>query len=308
MNKFIRYYNQNRREVFIVIIIILFAIFLLHFINFVIAYKKDKKAKETMSSSLQNSTIKRNDNINTYQVIKGSKNVITAENDIDYIVRFIEYCNDGKVDEAYKMISDDCKVVLFPSVEYFKNYYFINIFNTNKSYSIQDWSGPIYKVDFKDNILYTGKIDANTIQDFITVLQDKDGYKLNINNFISKTTLDKTNSINNINIEVISKNTFMSYEVYKIKIKNNNNFTVYLDELNKTNTMYLTDKNGIKYSAYSHELTKELLKINPYSNIEIEIKFTNRYIVDRNMEKITFSNILLENEKREVIQATIKLK
>ena len=308
MNKFIRYYNQNRREIFLIAIIISFAIFLLHFINFNIAKKNEKKSQETVSATTQNNTQKYDDNINTYQVVTGSQNVVTAENDIDYIVKFIKYCNEGNVDAAYEMISDDCKNALFPSLEYFSQLYYINNFSTDKSYNIQNWSGSIYKVDLKENMLHTGKIDMNNIQDFITVLQYKNDYKLNINNFIGKTTINKTNNMRNINIEVISKNTFMSYETYKFKVKNNNDFAIYLDELNKTDTIYLTDENSVKYVAYSHELTKEQLKVNPYSSIEIEIKFTNGYIVDRELDKITFSNILLDNEEQEIIQIAVKLK
>ena len=308
MNKFIRYYNQNRREIFLIAIIILFAIFLLHFVNFLVANKNEKKVQETVSISTQNNTTKYDDNVNTYQVITGNKNVVTAENDIDYIIKFIEYCNEGNIDAAYEMISDDCKSVLFPSLEYFKQLYYNNNFNTNKSYNIQDWSGSIYKVDLKENMLHTGKVNMNNIQDFITVLQYNNDYKLNINNFIGTTTLNKTNNMRNINIEVISKNTFMSYETYKFKIKNDNDFAIYLDELNETDTIYLTDENDVKYVAYSHELTKEQLKVNPYSSIEIEIKFTNGYIVDRSFEKITFSNILLDSEEQEIIQIAVKLK
>lgn len=308
MNKFIRYYNQNRRELFLILIIILFAIILLRFINFSIAKKNEKRTEETVSTTIQNNSKKYDDNIDTYQVITGNKNIVTAENDIDYIVKFIEYCNEGNIDEAYNLLSDECKNSLFPSLEYFKQLYYNNNFKTNKSYNIQDWSGSTYKVDLKENMLHTGKINMNNIQDFITVVQVKNKYKLNINNFIGKTTLNKTNNMRNINIEVISKNTFMSYETYKIKIKNDNDFSVYMDDLTETNTIYISDENNIQYVAYSHELTKEQLKVNPYSSIEIEIKFTNGYIVNREFEKITFSKIILDNDEQEIIPIAVKLK
>lgn len=308
MNKFIRYYNQNRRELFIIATIILLAIFLLKFINFNIAKKNEEKLQGNIENTTQDATTKYDKNIDTYQIVTGTKNKVTAESDIDYIVKFIEYCNEGNITEAYQMISDECKEVVFPSLEYFKQLYYDNNFNTNKSYDIQDWYGSTYKVDLKENMLHTGKTNMNNIQDFITVIKEQNEYKLNINNFIGKTNLNKTNNILNINTEIISKNTFMDYEVYSLKIKNNNNFTVFLDDLNETNTIYLTDENGIKYVAYSHELTSEQLKVNPYSSIQIEIKFTDGYVVDRAIEKMTFSNVALDNEKQETTQIAIKLK
>lgn len=307
MNKFVRYYNQNRRELFIIVIIILFAIFLLKFINFKIAKNKEKN-QENIVAITENVTTQYDENINTYQVTTGTKNNFTAENDINYIVKFIQYCNEGNINEAYQMISDECKEEVFPSLEYFKQLYYDNNFNTNKSYDIQNWASAVYKVDLKDNMLHAGKTNMNNIQDFITVIKIQNEYKLNINNFIGKTSLNKTNNIENMDIEIISKSTFMSYEIYNLKIKNYNDFTIFLDDLNKTDTIYLTDENGIKYVAYLHELTKEQLKINPYSSIEIKIKFTNGYIVGREIKKITFSNVIFDKEEQETTQIAIKLK
>ena len=107
MNKFVRYYNQNRREIFLIVIIILFTIFLLHFINFKIAKKhnEERLQKEELSAT-QNTSIKYDESINTYQVIEGKKNNVTADNDIDNIIKFIEHCNEGNIDEAYNMIGD----------------------------------------------------------------------------------------------------------------------------------------------------------------------------------------------------------
>lgn len=306
MHKSIRYFNQNRREIIIIIIILVFAIFLLKVINFSIA--KKKSVSEYTVSNVQDATSKYDDSISTYQIATGQNNKTTYSNDIDTISLFIKYCNEGNIQEAYKMLSDECKEAIFPSLEYFKELYINNNFVTNKSYDIQNWSTTTYKVDLKENMLYTGKINENNIQDFITVIKTKDEDKVNVNNYIGKTNINKENTINNINIEVISKNTFMDYEVYKLKIKNDNNFTVFLDDLNTTTSIYLTDENNIKYVAYAHELTKELLKVNPYSSIEIDIKFTNRYIVNRKMEKLIFSEVLLCNENNEKIQVSVKLR
>lgn len=308
MNKFIRYYNQNRRELFIILIIILFIIILLQFINSRIANKNIKEPYENTASSTQNISEQYKGTTNTYQIIDGNTNNITAEKDMDYIIKFIERCNKKNVEEAYNMLTDECKEVLFPTLEDFKKLYYNNNFKTNKAYNIQSWSKSTYKVDLKENMLHTGKTNENNIQDFITVVQYKDDYKLNINNFVKKKDLNKSNYIKNINVEVISSYTFMNYEKYKLKIKNDNDFEVLLDDLQKTDTIYVTDENNTKYPSYSHEISKEQLRIPPHSNIEIEIKFTNGYIVDRKIQKMTFSNIIIRNEEQEITQLTIGLK
>lgn len=308
MNKFIKYFNQNRREIFVIIIIILLAFFLLKFINFSISKRKEKEIQESNLNIKQNNIIKNDDNINTYQVITGGKSNSTAKKQTDYIVEFIKYCNEANIEAAYQMLSDDCKAVMFPSLEYFKQIYYNNNFKTNKSYSIQNWANSIYKVDLKENMLHTGKTNMNNIQDFITVIKDENEYKLNINNFIEKTELNKKNISENLSVEIISKNTFMSYEIYKVKVKNNNDFTVYLDDLTKTDNIYITDEKDNKYVSYAHELTKEQLRVNPHSSIELDIKFTNTYIVSRKIEKMTFSNVVLDKEQEEKINIVINLK
>ncbi len=308
MNKFIRYYNQNRREMFIILIIILCIIILLQFINSRIAKKNIKEPYDNTTISTQNISEQYKGTTNTYQIIDGNINTITAEKDIDCIIKFIECCNKKNVEEAYNMLTDECKEVLFPTLEDFKKSYYNNNFKTNKTYNIQSWSNSTYKVDLKENMLYTGKTNENNIQDFITVIQNQDECRLNINTFIKKEDLNKSNYIKNINVEVISSCTFMTYEKYKLKIKNDNDFELLLDDLQKTDTIYVTDENNIKYPSYSHEISKEQLRILPHSSIEIEIKFTNGYIVGREIQKITFSNIIIRNEEQEITQLTIVLK
>lgn len=306
MNKFIRYFNQNRREIIVIVIIILFMVFLLKLINWNIKIKHEEQAKDKLFNNTQNNT-SYNKNINTYQVITGTNDKNSATDKIEYITNFIKFCNEKDIENAYSMISEDCKEVLFPTIDYFKKAYYNNNFKTNKIYEIQAWNSSTYKVDLMENMLQTGKINSNSIQDFITVIKVQNEYKLNINNFIGKTTLNKTNIKDNISIEAISKDTFMTHEIYTINVKNDNSFAIYLDELNQTNTIYLTDENDINHVAYLHELTKEQLRINPHSNKEIRIKFSNGYIVDREFTQMTFSNIKLENEEQNAIKIELKL-
>ena len=44
------------------------------------------------------------------------------------IIKFIDYCNSGEINSAYELLSDDCKQILFPSIESFLNNYYNRIF------------------------------------------------------------------------------------------------------------------------------------------------------------------------------------
>ena len=62
-----------------------------------------------------------------------------------------------------------------------------------------------------DDILSTGKSNDYTKQDYITIKQQDGEYKLNINRYIESKKINKTTEKDNIQIEVVSKNTFMEY-------------------------------------------------------------------------------------------------
>lgn len=309
MNKFIRYYNQNHREIIIVTIIIIFIIVLLQVINKEIAKKsasmQEQKIVENVAQTYSSNNV---GSVNTYFVATDSVEYVSnSKKDVEVISEFIECCNENKINEAYNLLSDNCKNEIFPSLEYFTENYYNNNFKVKKIYDIQAWNNSTYKIDFQNDILSTGNVNTDTIQDFITVVQQNDELKLNVNSYIGKTKLNEESEIRNVDIKIISKDTYMNYEIYTFEINNNNSFDIYLDTLEDTNSMFLTDSNSVKYVAYSHELSKEQVKINGNSIRKIRIKFTNGYIANRKLKNITFSNVKLCNETDEIIKISINL-
>ena len=281
MNNVVRYYNQNRREIFIIIVIILLIIVLLRAVDYKLAQNKKKE-------------------VNNEQV-----NVMTE--DIKIIKKFIQYCNDGDTQCAYDLLSDDCKKEVFPTIEYFVNNYYNNNFKMSQIANIKNWINTTYKVDLKENNIYTGNTDGASIQDFITVVKQANENKLNINNYIGKQSINKENNIHNMDIKVTEKNIYMSDEVYTFEIKNNNNYKVILDNLDTTDGIYISDENKMKYMAYTHELSKERLTLNSKSVITIKIKFANSYISNRKISRVTFSKVIINDDKNNPISITVDL-
>jgi len=56
--------------------------------------------------------------------------------------------------------------------------------------------------------------------------------------------------------------------------------------------MYLEDVGKLHYNAYNHELVTEELRIRAIKNISI--KFNKKYTTQREIEKIVFSDIVLD--------------
>ncbi len=303
MNNVVRYYNQNRREIFIIIVIILLIIVLLRAVDYKLAQNK-KKEVNNEQVNVMTEDINKNDK---KSIISGKKNEVSGNEDIKIIKKFIQYCNDGDTQCAYDLLSDDCKKEVFPTIEYFVNNYYNNNFKMSQIANIKNWINTTYKVDLKENNIYTGNTDGASIQDFITVVKQANENKLNINNYIGKQSINKENNIHNMDIKVTEKNIYMSDEVYTFEIKNNNNYKVILDNLDTTDGIYISDENKMKYMAYTHELSKERLTLNSKSVITIKIKFANSYISNRKISRVTFSKVIINDDKNNPISITVDL-
>lgn len=108
MNKFIRFYNQNRHIVWIIILSIAAFIAIIQILdNF--AYKKNNANANI--NAINNNSINYNYSIITEKEVNANVSEIIDE--------FIEKCNNGQVEDAYAMLSDECKIILYPSLEDF---------------------------------------------------------------------------------------------------------------------------------------------------------------------------------------------
>ena len=85
----------------------------------------------------------------------------------------------------------------------------------------------------------------------------------------------------------------MDYEIYDITIQNNTNDTILLDTNDDTKSVYLLDKNNMKYYFYNNELIKEKLLIQSNFKTNLQIKFDNSYKEKRNIESMIFTKMIL---------------
>ena len=298
MHKILSFYNSNRRVIWIAILAIAFTIILLQTLN--------------------NDAKKRNSEINTNDEINSSSNTtIYPNNQEDFlssnynsekiqdeklklISAFLEKCNNGKIEEAYDLLSTDCKEEMFPVLEKFKNDYTDLVFNTAKTYDIKLWmSGKysIYKISIYENALATGVVNNNAIDSYYTVVEENNDYKININNLIAKEELNTENSNDYVRINVISRKIYIDYEEYEIKITNNTQKTLLMDGYRKNNSMYLQDSVGGKKTAYTNEIPERLLIINPLLSITRTIKFNKSYTEKISSKGITFEDIILDYDE-----------
>lgn len=299
MDKVIRWYNTNRKAIWKVIGI---AIVIIIAIQVWIHLWRENKYKEQADQVTQNSSTTVGGNLNTI-ALSEDKSVVTGEaissgqtGLLELIDTFITHCNNGKVNEAYELISNDCKKEMYPTVAYFKANYYDKVFKgKSKSVTTENWIKNIYKVKFADDALASGVYnESSIIQDYITVIQDEDGsQKLNINSYIGKQNINIEKEMININTKIIEKRQYMDFEKYVFEITNKTSNTILLNDADYLDQMYLQDKNGLKYNAYTNEITEAELTLRPGETRKVAIKYHNKYSSTREIRSIVFSRIIL---------------
>ena len=294
MNKLVRYWNQNRGKIIITIAIIAFIIILIQIVNGI----------------LENSETERKE-ISTIDYTKPVQSVITGEivteekttENTNIIKEFVDYCNKKEYQKAYELLTKDCKKEFNNNINTFINNYYKKIFTTQKTYSLELWlnmdNSYTYKIKYyQDNLLETGasNLDEN-IEDYITIMKEDNEDRISINGFIKEKTINKSKKLNDIEIIVNSKKIYKNYETYDITIRNFSNKAILISDGNDNDDIYLLDSRNVKYSSFINEIPVDNLLLKSGYEKNISIRFNKMYTVYRNVEKIEFCNIILDEEK-----------
>lgn len=291
MHRLIRFYNQNRKEIWKVWGIILVIIFVLQLLNYS-AKKKVGNQKQELNYANNVSSYHDLDLATNKSVLSGEQISEQKQDSIKIIDSFFTYCNQQKIQEAYDLLTEQCKEEMFSSLPIFEERYCQKVLNgQKKNITVENWTGNIYKVTINDDFIATGEYsEKNKIQDFITV-QDN---KLNINSYIGRTTLRTEKQLDDISIKIIQEDSYMDYVQYTFEVSNFSKKAVLLDTLENIDTMYIKDSNGVKYTAYSHELSKGNLLVDEGDKKQITIKFYSKFSSTRRIRKMVFSRFILD--------------
>lgn len=144
-------------------IVIVAIMFIIQILNFFAVKKEEQK-------------VNNNTEIST-NISKAEKN-----KDKEIIRQFIGFCQKGDVEQAYNMLSDQCKKERYPTINEFKNQYIYKIFNTKKDTEINYQQGEIYEVIFYEDMLESGKTEnRERIIDYYKIQQEVIDKKIYIN-------------------------------------------------------------------------------------------------------------------------------
>lgn len=314
MHKFLRWYNQNREIFFIGLAIIVFIFIIIQVLNAIVGRRNE---------GIRNSLASENSSTNSSTAIsEPSTSVITGEtmsaeetNTVTDVIRiFVEYCNNGDIENAYNMLTDECKTLIYPSIEQFTQNYYERIFYMNRMYSLENWytSGNlyIYYIKYTEDVLASGDLNSEDNKgDYITVVRTDNGYKLNISSYVGREIKNDRVSTNGVIVLVNWIDMYMDYTIANISITNDTETNICIDPREGNYTTYMYDGNNVKYNALLNENSEEQLMVRRGLTNTINIKFNKMYNPERELRGIIFSNVILNydeyisgtNEKNSIV-------
>ena len=303
MEKFKRYYNQNRKQIWMGIIIIASILILIQLLNGFTKQSNKRKIEEARANAQQSQSIM-NSNIQEEQKQTNATSEKYSNNkQMSVIESFINYCNNKELDKAYEMVSNECKDQMFKNIETFERIYYSSTFdNQSKKYTIEKWANDTFIVTFKENALSVGRSTTSSQKiDYITpIIDENNEIKLNINSYVNHELIEKTKEQDGIRIEVENRNTYMNYDEFTVKVTNNTDGKILLDTLDMAQTLYILDTNGNHYPSYNNELDKDMLTISSGNTKKYIIKFYSNYISSKKIKSLVFSNIQINDSNTSI--------
>ena len=232
VNNFFRKYGR--------IILIAFFVWLIIFL--INKYLKENPPKQAMS--------------NTYTpdapVIDDTDSISksTAQKINDTIKTYFDYCNNKDYENAFNMLTDDCKRYVYSNnIDNFQSY-IDNIFTSKKVYSAQNYSNVdkvyIYTLTISDDLEASGSTGSSVTSGMIDNYQEKiavrkvnDDYKISNDNFIETDNLGIVKSDDYMDLTVVSKDVSYSMEQYNLNIKNKTNGYILISDYSVSNEVEL---------------------------------------------------------------------
>ena len=244
-------------------------------------------------------------------VYKPSETVISGSNveETDFkeennlVQEFVEYCNNGNIEEAYNLLTNECKEKIYPTLSSFKNGYYNVIFGgEEKEYNLQSWVNNgnyhTYRIRFLEDFITTGNYDDSVkYEDYITIVTNGDKKELNINSYIKTESIEKQAKIEEIEVISISKDIYMDYEIYLVNIKNISDNDILLDSLENNANIKLLGSNGAEYKLEKTNIKSVNLKLISNEKKNIKLKFIKQYGSEVSDAGILFKRVILDYQK-----------
>ena len=298
-------YHNNKTKIWLILGIIIFVYVIIRMFNAQIKKENEEKINNGTNQNFQVTTY-----LPSSQTSVMTNSSTTKENvkkDTEIMKNFIDFCNDNNIEEAYNLLSQQCKDELYKNINDFYNKYYKNIFNEKRSYDIENWASSkniTYKVKYLNDIMSSGTVNDEYIEEYITVVTENNEKKLNINQFIGKEELNLKRETDNLNITVVNKYVYYDYEEYEIIFENNTDKNIILDTKENTESVYIEDTKDVKYTWFGNEVPNSYLNLNSGESKRLRLKFNEIYTGKKTDSTIYLTDVNIDGQEE---KATIKI-
>lgn len=209
------------------------------------------------------------------------------------IEEYINYCNNKEYENAYNMLSDDCKKDVYPDIEDFK-IYIDSVFDEKKTYYIQDYSNVddtyIYNVYIFEDMLATGLTNSEPkyYEEKIVIKNNNGNLEFAIREYIGKE--DVKNVYEDDYLKVSIENVVQTYEnqVYTVKITNRCEYPIVLADGTEKQEILL----GLKYENRKlKDMQRGGIVIYAGQSKTYEFKFTKFYDETEEVNSLIFNAV-----------------
>ena len=211
------------------------------------------------------------------------------------IEKYVDFCNKKDYENAYNLLTDECKANVFSNnIENFK-VYIDSVFDTKKIYNIQSFSNKdgtyIYTVTFLNDIMASGLTNEvlETYEETMVITDDgTDNLKLSIKAYIKNENIDKMYEDEYIKINVTDLKVEYEYLTYTLTIRNKTENIIVLEDYSTNNEIYLDTDYGKRKRT---DFLLEPIVIYPNDTINYKFTFTKFFDEKAVINGLVFSNV-----------------
>ena len=98
------------------------------------------------------------ENTLTQEEIQEQDNIKKHKENISFISKFLDYCNNKNIEEAYNMLSEECIRHNYETIDKFRDEYVNKIFTYKKEYRIEEENN-LYKITILEGVLESGNLE-----------------------------------------------------------------------------------------------------------------------------------------------------
>ena len=288
-----RFIDRNGKLIWYVTLIIVFIFLVIKGLNSFYE-EKDLERQEELGTNMAN-----NEKSETQQMQEKDYTVTSDSTQIT-MASFVNYCNKRDLEKAYKMLTDECKNAMFPTVQDFERVYINNIYKIQRTFEMIRWSTDddkiTYLVTLYGDLLATGGT-ANKTQEYCTFVEQEDGtYKLNINNYIYGEERNFQTTKRGITVKIGHVDIYEEYERIEITINNNTSKKICLTGNKYKGNIYLQNSKETTYSSVNSKFDNEEIVLEPNAQITIWVDFNKVYSAINKAEYLVLSDVILNYE------------